>query len=149
MGYGSKLMAGLLGICLIATAAQARAAPVLTQGVDAYLAPLLGTNNFSGVVLVTKGDQVVFGKGYGFANLEHRVSNDPATVFQIASVSKPFTAAAVLLLAEQGRIDLKAPLSAILPDYPHGDRLTIHTIPYRTSFDGKMIVSRLVFRKVA
>lgn len=101
--------------------------------VDAYLAPLLATNNFSGTVLVAKGDQILFQKGYGEASIEHQAPNTPSTVFQIASVSKPFTAAAILLLKEQGKIDLNAPLTAVLPDYPAGRNLTIHHLLTHTS----------------
>jgi CubicO group peptidase (beta-lactamase class C family) len=98
----------------------------LEPAISAYLDPLLKTNNFAGVILVAKGDRILFAKGYGYADIEQRVPNDPGTSFQIASVSKPFTAAAMMRLAEQGRIDLRAPLARILPDYPNGSRLTIH-----------------------
>ena len=107
--------------------------PSLERKVDAYLAPLLATNNFSGTVLVARGDQIVFQKGYGEASIEHHVANTPSTVFQLASVSKPFTSAAIMLLQEQGKIDLKAPLTAVLPDYPAGRKLTIHHLLTHTS----------------
>ncbi len=71
-------------------------------------------------------DRILLEKGYGYADVEQRVPNAPGTLFQIASVSKPFTAAAILLLAERGKIDLHAPLTRILPDYPNGDKLTVH-----------------------
>ena len=107
--------------------------PGIAQKVDAYLQPLLRTNNFSGVVLVAEADRIVFQKGYGHASIEHQVPNSPATVFQIASVSKPFTSAAIMLLKEQGKIDLHAPLTAVLPGYPSGNRLTIHHLLSHTS----------------
>lgn len=126
-----------IALCLAALAVGAPAAATdrahLERDIDAYLQPLLRTNNFSGVVLVAEGDRIVFQKGYGYASIEHQVANRPATVFQIASLSKPFTAAAILLLSEQGRIDLRAPLSAVLPGYPNGDRLTIHSLLTHTS----------------
>jgi CubicO group peptidase (beta-lactamase class C family) len=78
------------------------------------------------VVLVAEGDNILFSKGYGQANIEHNVPNSPSTVLQIASVSKPFTAAAVMLLVEQGKLDLNAPLHRVLPDFPNGGKLTIH-----------------------
>ena len=105
----------------------ALAAPATFDGqVSDYLAPLLRTNNFSGVVVVARRGEILFSRGYGLADAEQGVANAPDTVFQIASLSKPFTAAAILRLAERGRIDLHAPLSRVLPDYPGGDRLTIH-----------------------
>ena len=128
-----RLFAGLFGLLVLAAPASAKSAAELEQAIDGYLAPLLRTNNFSGVVLVAKDDAIVFQKGYGLASIEHRVANSPATVFHIASVSKPFTSAAVLLLAEQGKLDLKAPLTRVLPDYPNGERLTIHHLLSHTS----------------
>lgn len=124
--------------CLAAVSASVGAAqpadrPGLERQVDHYLQPLLRTNNFSGVVLVARGERILLHKGYGQASIEHRVPNGPATRFQIASVSKPFTAAAIMLLAEQGRLDLRAPLNAVLPGYPNGDRLTIHHLLTHTS----------------
>lgn len=120
------------------TASQAASPPArdlaaLDRSVGAYLQPLLRTNNFSGVILVAAGDRVVLNKGYGHASIEHRVANGSETVFQIASVSKPFTAAAIMLLAEQGKVDPKAPLAAILPGYPNGEKLTLHHLLTHTS----------------
>jgi CubicO group peptidase (beta-lactamase class C family) len=98
----------------------------LEPAIAAYLDPLLKTHNFSGVILVAEGERILFEKGYGHANVEQGVSNTPATLFQVASVSKPFTAAAILLLAEGGKVDLRAPVTRILPDYPNGGKLTLH-----------------------
>jgi CubicO group peptidase (beta-lactamase class C family) len=102
------------------------AASKLEPAVASYLSPLLRTNNFAGVIVVAKGDRIVFQKGYGYADVEQGVLNQPDTVFQIASVSKPFTAAAIQLLVERGKLDLHAPLTRVLPDYPQGSKLTIH-----------------------
>jgi CubicO group peptidase (beta-lactamase class C family) len=55
---------------------------------------------------------------YGMADLEHAVRNSPATVFEIGSVSKQFTAAAVLLLVERGQIDLDADIRKYFPEIP-------------------------------
>jgi CubicO group peptidase (beta-lactamase class C family) len=105
----------------------------LEQKADRYLGPLVDTNNFYGVVLIEQAGKSLLSKGYGFSSLEHQVRNTENTKFQIASLSKPFTAAAVVLLAQRGRIDLNAPLSETLPDYPNGDRLTIHQLLVHSS----------------
>ena len=105
------------------------AEPKFEAAITGYLDPLLKTNNFSGVILVAKGDRILFAKGYGYADIEQGVPNSPDTLFQIASVSKPFTAAAIMRLAEQGRIDVGAPLARVLPDYPNGSKLTIRSMP--------------------
>jgi CubicO group peptidase (beta-lactamase class C family) len=133
MVHSLKLLFLLLSLSVAARPAEAAQGPKLEAAVADYLAPLLRTNNFSGVVLVAKGDTIVFQKGYGRASIEHGVPNGPSTVLQIASISKPFTAAAAMLLAEQGKIDLKAPLRRVLPGYPNGDKLTVHHLLSHTS----------------
>lgn len=134
---GHSLLLGLVTcwtmVCICAPPAAAAGPSHLEQRVQDYLEPLLKTNNFSGVILVAQGDRIILQKGYGHASIEHQVPNSPETVFQIASVSKPFTAAAVMLLNEQGKIDVRAPLSAILPNYPNGEKLTIHHLLTHTS----------------
>ena len=78
-----------------------------------------------GVVLVGRGDRVIFEKAYGMADLARKRPNLIQTPFQIASVSKSFTAAALLRLVDQGRVDLQAPLSRYLPNYPGGEKIKI------------------------
>src|SRR5207247_487586 len=67
--------------------------------VDSYLLPNVRGNNFAGAVLVANDGKIEFEKAYGLANVELGVPNTLRTRFHIASVSKPFTAAAILLLA--------------------------------------------------
>ena len=130
----AMLMAVIATVLLAPNAAGATVeGPALERAVDAYLQPLLRTNNFAGVVLVARGGQVLLQKGYGLANVEHGVPHSPLTRFHIASVSKPFTAAAIMLLAERGRIDLHAPLSRLLPGFPNGERLTVHHLLSHTA----------------
>ena len=128
-----RILSLILLLAVLGQLFSAAAPKSLEKQVDDYLTPLLRTNNFSGTVLVTRGDRIVLQKGYGEASIEHHVRNSPSTVFQIASVSKPFTAAAIMLLSEQGKLDLKAPLTAILPDYPGGQKLTVHHLLTHTS----------------
>ena len=70
---------------------------------------------FSGTVSVKKGDDIIFQKGYGLASVEHGVSNTIDTVFRLYSLSKQFTAAAVLLLEEKGLLELSNKLSDYFP----------------------------------
>ncbi len=81
-----------------------------------------------GAALVAQGDNVLLAEGYGTANLEHNAPNTPKTAFRIGSVSKQFTAAAILKLREQGLLDLDAPISTCLPDYPRGNTFTLHQV---------------------
>jgi CubicO group peptidase (beta-lactamase class C family) len=90
--------------------------------------------SFMGAVLVARGDQVLLSKGYGSANLEWNVPNTPATKFRLGSVTKQFTAAAVLLLAERGKLALQDPVRKHWPDAPATwDKITIYHLLTHTS----------------
>jgi serine beta-lactamase-like protein LACTB len=69
--------------------------------------------------------RIVYSEGFGLADLEERVPVWPATTFRIGSVSKPRTAAALVLLVEQGKVDLDAPVQKYVPSFPDkGARIT-------------------------
>lgn len=68
-------------------------------------------------VLVMKGDDIIFDKGYGIADIETKKAIDGNTFFNIASVSKQFTAVAVLQLAEEGKLSLEDPVSKYFPEF--------------------------------
>ena len=77
-------------------------------------------------VLVMKGDQVVLRKGYGMANLELGVPIQPEMVFELGSITKQFTATAILMLQERGKLSIEDEITKYLPDYPtHGQKITI------------------------
>jgi CubicO group peptidase (beta-lactamase class C family) len=71
---------------------------------------------------VARGDKIVVERGAGLAELAVNRKADAATEFRIGSVTKQFTAAAVMKLVEQGKIGLDAPLSKYLPDFDTGGR---------------------------
>jgi len=89
--------------------------------------------NFSGSVLIAKGDEVLVRKGYGLANIEIDVPNTPKTKFRLGSVTKQFTAMAILQLQEDELLSVNDPLSKFIPDYPEGDKITIHHLLTHTS----------------
>ena len=68
-------------------------------------------------VLVMKGDDIIFDKGYGIADIDTKMPIDGNTFFNIASVSKQFTAVAILQLAEQGKLSLEDPVSQYFPEF--------------------------------
>ena len=105
----------------------------IASGLHAYLEPFSETGNFIGTVLVARGGHILFRQSYGMANYELRVSNSSATRYHIASVSKPFTAAAILQLQEQGRLRLSDHVSRYVPDFPNGDRITLDNLLTHTS----------------
>ncbi len=89
---------------------------------------------FMGAVLVARDGDILLDRGYGSANLEWNIPNDGATKFRLGSVTKQFTAVAVLLLAEQGKLRLDAPVKTYLPDAPAAwDKVTLHHLLTHTS----------------
>ena len=113
----------------------------LTAEMAAYLQAHYETGRFMGTVIVMQNGETVFAQSYGMASLEHQVANTPQTKFRIGSITKQFTAAAILQLQDRGQLDVQAPVSTYLPDYPQGDRITLHHllthtagIPNLTSF---------------
>ena len=83
---------------------------------------------------VVRGSDTLLLKGFGLANVEDSVPATAATVYRIGSITKQFTAAAVLRLVEQGKIALDAPLATYLPDFPApGRRVTIRQLLTHTS----------------
>jgi CubicO group peptidase (beta-lactamase class C family) len=91
-------------------------------------------DHFSGSVLVSKGGELLFRRGYGLANAEHNVPNMPQTKFRIGSITKQFTAMAVMILVEQGKLRLDDPIGKHLGDAPKAwDEVTIHHLLSHTS----------------
>ena len=105
----------------------------LTKEIETYLQTFLDDNLFMGSVLVTRGQEVLLSKGYGMANLEHNIPNTSYTLFRIASLTKQFTATAILKLQEENLLDVNNSLATYLPDYPKGKQITIHQLLNHTS----------------
>jgi CubicO group peptidase (beta-lactamase class C family) len=83
---------------------------------------------------VSEGGKIVLRKAYGMADLEHDVPNSPDTIFEAGSVSKQFTAAAVLLLAREGKLSLDDPVRKYIPELPdYGKPLLIRHMLQHTS----------------
>lgn len=98
-----------------------------------YMQAQVEVNHFSGAVLVTKDGRVLLKKAYGWADYEWNIKNTIDTKFQLASVTKQFTAAAILLLVEKGKLSLDDNLSKFFPDYPKADSVTVHMLLSHTS----------------
>jgi CubicO group peptidase (beta-lactamase class C family) len=85
-------------------------------------------------VAVARGTEMLLERTYGFAELEFSVAANEQTMFRIGSVTKQFTAAAVLELAERGKLSVDDPLTRFLPDYPtHGHEITLRHLLTHTS----------------
>ncbi len=80
-------------------------------------------------VLVVRDGTVLFHKGYGMADLEDRVAVTPSTDFRLASITKQFTASAILLLVERGKLGLDDPVKRFLPELPaYGEDISIRDL---------------------
>jgi CubicO group peptidase (beta-lactamase class C family) len=77
---------------------------------------------------VARNGKLVFAKAYGYRNLDDKVPADADTAYGIGSNTKQFTAAAILLLRDAGKLDVDAPVSRYLPDMPHGREVTIRNL---------------------
>jgi D-alanyl-D-alanine carboxypeptidase len=110
------------------SAQSAQPAVTLATASNDFLAPYVSSNSFSGAVFVVRDGNALFEQGYGMGNHEANVLVEPHTKFRIASVTKSFTAAAVLLLAERGIVDLDEPVSDYIAEFPHGDRITVRQL---------------------
>ena len=103
--------------------------------IDALLTDYTTYGKFMGSVLVAQEGKVILKKGYGMANLEWDIPNEPNTKFKLASITKLFTAMLILQLVAENKLDLHTPISTYLPDYPkeNADRITIHHLLTHTS----------------
>jgi CubicO group peptidase (beta-lactamase class C family) len=107
----------------------------LASQIDGYVADLTEKGQFSGSILVGREGKVLISKGYGMANLEHNVPNTPHTKFRLASVTKQFTAMAILMLQQEGKLNVQDPICLyIYYDCPEAwQPITIHHLLTHTS----------------
>jgi CubicO group peptidase (beta-lactamase class C family) len=91
------------------------------SAVKAFLEETTRADEFSGVVLVAKDARVLFHEAYGFADREAKVPNKKDTRFNLGSINKNFTRAAIFQLVRQGRLSLDDTIQRFLPDYPNAD----------------------------
>ena len=94
---------------------------------------LASTGVPSASVAVVSHDQIVYQKAYGYAKLESRVPAKPGMRYSIGSISKQFTAAAILLLAEDGKLSLDDPVSKFIPTLTRANEVTIRMLLSHTS----------------
>ncbi len=95
---------------------------------DTYMKVLEKNKDFQGSILVAKEGNILLNQGYGFSDIEQNTMNKSQTKFAIGSVTKQFTAMAIMQLSEKGLINVEDKLSKYLPDFPNGDLITIHNL---------------------
>ena len=102
--------------------------------VDSLLSQIFKDKNGpGGVFMVAKNGKPIYQKAFGNANIELGIKMQTRNVFQLGSMTKQFTAIAILMLVEQGKIDLQKPISTYIPDYPMGDKIMVHHLLTHTS----------------
>ena len=107
----------------------------ITEQLDKLINTYSEYGKFNGSVLVANQGKVIFKKGFGIANMEWDIPNKPNTKHRLGSITKQFTAMLILQLAAENKLDLQAPITTYLPDYPKetGDKITIHQLLTHTS----------------
>ncbi len=137
--YAASLL--VLFFVVAVTLAQSPAPDTATKLAE-YMNAQLQVNKFSGSVLVAREGKVLFANGYGMANLEHKIPNTTATKFRLGSITKQFTAAAILQLQEKKKLNVEDPVCKFVDKCPKAwAPITIHHllthssgIPNFTSF---------------
>jgi len=103
--------------------------------IDDYVRAEMQAQQIPGVSLaIVKNGEIVLAKGYGLANVEHQVPVKPETIFQSGSMGKQFTATAVMMLVEEGKLSLDDPITKFFPDGPEAWRnITVRHLLTHTS----------------
>jgi CubicO group peptidase (beta-lactamase class C family) len=123
-----------------------------TDKIDSYITQQMQARRIPGLALaVVKDGKMVLKKAYGLANLETETAVKTNSVFELASVTKPFTATAIMMLVEEGKVQLDAPISTYLDDTPENWKsitvrhLLTHTagfpVEYNVVWDGSPLMN--------
>ena len=105
------MMKSILAVCIISLPIFGLSQQSYSKKLDAYTTAYASAYDFHGAILVAKKDEIIFQKAFGLANREWSVKNTTDTRFPIASLTKQFTAAAILQLEEQGKLSTDDKLS--------------------------------------
>ncbi len=100
---------------------------------DSLFKALNEQNQFNGSVLIAEKGKIIFEKGYGYSNEATKRHNDPGTIFELASCSKQFTAAAIVLLKRQGKLKYEDKIARYLPELSFWDSVSIYELLRHTS----------------
>jgi CubicO group peptidase (beta-lactamase class C family) len=109
-----------------------KAKPELSK-LDRWLSNLYGKGKFSGTVLIGQGEDILFNKSFGFEDLEETKPLSTLSVFNLASVSKQFTAMAIVILEHEGKLSYQDSLSTYLPELNTYSDVTVENLLHHTS----------------
>lgn len=120
-----------------------------------YMEDWFRADRFTGTVMVYDKDNILFKKGYGYANEQYKINNKVETKFKVGSYTKQFTAVSILKLHENHQLDLRDNIGKYIPNYIHSNDITIHHllshesgIPEHTSFEEYSISERVTVKKI-
>lgn len=138
MTTARSLALAALAVALLGASTEAGApkslTPALERRIDAIVAQQLREQFVPGAqVAVAENGRVVYTKGYGYRDLDDRLPVDAQTTFAIGSVTKQFTATAIMLLQQQGKLDVDDSLAKYLPNAPHASAVTLRELLTHTS----------------
>lgn len=146
-----RIVSAVLAVALLGASAPVPLTPALQKRIDTVVNAALARQYVAGAqVAVVENGRLVYTKGYGYRNLDDRVPVDARTAFAIGSVSKQFAAASIMLLQEEGKLNVEDSLAKYLPNAPHANEETLYNLLTHTSgivgyteipnFDDKMPV---------
>ncbi len=131
---GAVLLSAITLFITVTLAAQPLNLKKLPADYDKVLSEQFKPGETGCAVLVARDGQVIYRKAFGMADLELNVPMRPEMVFRIGSITKQFTAIAILQLMEQGKLSLQDQITKYIPDYPmHGHSITIEHLLTHTS----------------
>ncbi|MBO9676485.1 MAG: beta-lactamase family protein [Sphingobacteriaceae bacterium] len=127
-----KILVAILICCLLMPAVVK--AQKLNNQIDSLIMALMPDKQGpGGAFMVAQKGKIIYQKAFGKANLELGDNLTVESIFQLGSMTKQFTAVAVLLLEQQGKLKVSDPISKYIPDYPGSDKITIHHLLTHTS----------------
>ncbi|WP_080059426.1 serine hydrolase [Spirosoma aerolatum] len=127
------LLVSLIALFGCISPSKAQSGRTTTEKLDEYITAAARHHRFNGTVLLAKQGQILLQKGYGWRNEATQTPNDSNSIYQLGSITKTFTAAAILQLQEEKKLSVKDKLSQYLPDYPNADQITIEQLFAHTS----------------
>ncbi|MEZ2338346.1 serine hydrolase domain-containing protein [Mucilaginibacter sp. RCC_168] len=110
-----------------------RTFPEVGSQLDQYLNSAVTANAFNGSVLVAKKGHIILKKGYGWKNYSKHTLNDENTIFQIASLTKSFTATLIMKLQDEGKLSVNDKVTKYFPAFPQWHKISIKNLLDHTS----------------
>ncbi len=106
----------------------------LQQEINSFLSDLYPSDEPGISAILARGDEVLYRQGHGIANIEHNISISPDMVFRLGSLTKQMTTASIMMLVEEGELQVDDPITRFFPDYPtHGYTITLRHLMTHTS----------------